>query len=65
MKGRVHSEKWEPRQESDLFVLSLDRRLERAALPVVAAAVPVLMAAAAVDGAAAAEIGRASCRERV
>jgi hypothetical protein len=54
MKGRVHSEKWEPRQESDLLPLSLDRRLERAALPIVAAAVPVLMAAAAVDGAAAA-----------
>ena len=54
MKGRAHSGKWEPRQESDLLPLSLDRRLERAALPIVAAAVPVLMAAAAVDGAAAA-----------
>ena len=54
MKGIAHSGKWEPRQESDLLPLSLDRRLERAALPIVAAAVPVLMAAAAVDGAAAA-----------
>ena len=54
MKEKTHSGKWEPRQESDLLPLSLDRRLERAALPIVAAAVPVLMAAAAVDGGAAA-----------
>ena len=33
MKGIAHSGKWEPRQESDLLPLSLDRRLERAALP--------------------------------
>ena len=52
MKGDFHSERREPRQESDMFQLSLDRRLERAALPIVVAALPVLEIAAAVDGAA-------------